>query len=86
VRTEERIALLDEASCLMETAAAMVVRASEGTTAEISAERMVSAIREMISGDESIGTLRKNIMHDGDTDPPWTRPLVSVKNVHRRDI
>ena len=87
MRTNERIALLDEARCMMETASSMIVKASKGTVAEISAGNIVSAVADIISSPgESIETLKKNVKKEGNEDPNWTRPLVSVKNAHRRDI
>jgi len=71
----------------MGTASSMITEASKGTVAEISAENIISAVAGIISSpEESIDTLKKNIAHEGNTDPLWTRPLVSVKNAYRRDI
>ena len=72
---------------MMETASSMIIKASKGTVAEISAGNIISAVTEIISSpEESVETLRKNIEQEGNEDALWTRPLVSVKNAHRRDI
>jgi len=87
LRVDERIELLDEARRMIESASSMITEASKGTVAELSSKKIVSAIAGLLSSpEESVETLKKNIEHDGNEDALWTRPLVSVKNAHRRDI
>lgn len=85
--TELRISKLNEAEELLRTAAELITEATAGTdlvpVARMVCESVIDAIR---SEDVSIMTLKKDLDHDACGDPIWTRPLVSVKNVNRRDI
>lgn len=81
---------LDAARIKILDARDMIEDALRMTGMEMWAERGIlaalTAWTEGLDEHTSITNLKKELEYKNNTDPIWTRPLTSVKNVNRRDI
>lgn len=87
---DRRLRQLDEAREHMLQAKKLVEDALHMSGMELWAERgILPAIDAWTDGVEehsSIANLKRELEYKSGSDPIWTRPLVSVKHINRRDI
>ena len=84
---EDRIAMMNEAAELIKKASSMVNCATRGTEFRRKGSRFLKNIEKAVSSKKD-GNSLMNITRDMEPSDchGWTRPLVSVKNVNRKDI
>lgn len=83
----ERTRMLDEAEELLRKAEELIRRAVAGTDLVPIGDRLCRSVSDAVTSDDaSIRCLRRNIEYADKEHPIWTKPLVSVKNIDRRDI
>ncbi|MGE4274519.1 MAG: hypothetical protein AB7E27_00480 [Candidatus Methanomethylophilaceae archaeon] len=89
-RLSRKIQQLDEAQAKILEARDLIADALHMTGMEMWAEKgILAALNAWTEGVEehtSITNLKKELVHENNTDPIWTRPLASVKYMNRRDI
>lgn len=84
-----RIKKLRQAKRKLKDASALIDEAVKGTSSEGRGKYTISSISEISDNEEDPGSLKNIILEIKDeksNDPVWTRPIVSVKNEHRKDI
>ena len=84
---EDRVEMMKEASELFNRASSLVNSATKGTELGIRGRRFLKNVDKAVSSKKdgnSLVNITKDMERGGR--PGWTRPLVSVKDVNRKDI